>query len=1355
MQKFSKHPISSTDHHISRVNWQEDVTNMALATLTTSGANVVGTSRSDRITLIDAVNGQTTTLGDDTIESLSGADYIDSSTGNDQITAGAGNDVVFAGEGNDIVRLGNGNDCVDAGDGDDRIFGGDGDDLESYYDDSTGLVMGGLNGGRGNDLIDGGAGDDVLSGDQGQDTLLGGAGADNLVGSEDGGDGDLLDGGADSDRLVGGASDTAIGGDGNDIIEFSRGYFDAQGPIFLNGGLGDDTLSAYDFSSIAEMSGGDGDDLLNVLSSSGNVDAGAGNDTIVISNTLIGGNSLRISTGAGADLVKLISQSGPPKLIQVADFKAGAGGDSVDISPLLTQISNYDLSQPFTGGWFRLVDREGGAVLERNQGTPSQPVWFGLLQFEGLEATDITADNFSYGYSPLGDYVARDLQGDESDDTLSGADGQDTVKGGLGSDQLDGGFGGDDVLDGEDGDDLLFGLQGNDTLLGGNGNDAISGGAGDDQIFGGEGNDGNTGSGKPLGINLSASGLDGGAGNDWIDGGAGDDRLFGGNGRDTLLGGSGNDFIVGDAWDDTTIGLSEDHLEGGVGNDNLMGETGDSLWGGDGDDRLEGEGATLLDGGAGNDQLEVYLYRQLAFEQQVSIIGGIGNDQLITRPHFYDTDVQADLGEGNDKATLSSVKGWSVDMGSGDDVLVVSGTRVTANLGEGNDTVSVQAFAYDTSPTQAIVSTGNGADTITPSMAGLYDYQIPRRELRVLDFDLAQDRIDLAAINGKLGLSAEADPFAAGLARLSTDGEGCRLETRRTSLETTWNSVLCLDGIKASDLQPVHFAQACTPVLSGNAAPSVERDKTSSAEEGQVMALNIASPTDPDGGALMIKVDQLNLSYGTLRTGDGRYIYYTGTVLTAAELASLQWHPNNDNVSGVVGEFSYSVTDSQGSVVRSSVKLVATPTPDAPIWSGNPSNSYADSEWAPVSINLSNFVSDPDGSKDLVYTARMADGSSLPTWLTLNAATGLLTGTASYGQRDTLDLIVTATDGTGRGTEQALTLTPAYSTNLNGTHNDDVILGSSGHDLIEGGLGQDTLNGRAGDDVLYGNLGDDVYIVGEGTDRIEEYADEGVDVVWSSTSFVLSEHLENIVLQGALQAEATGNESANQISGNSAHNRLSGLNGNDTLRGQDGQDELRGGAGSDWFIFEASAALNGKDSLLDLSGGFGQDVVDVSAFFGPQGGSVLDGDTRGGDAFDPFTSPAKIVGQHVLAIEDALGGAIPDGGDLESLLKGFTFSNGLRQVIALHDTDTGDAFLFFAQDRQNDGNRTLQGEELQLVASINFDGVSSFKSLDAANFYTQIPSQVSSGSGEQIAMHDCYAWRRVHDPESNMSVMMY
>ncbi len=56
---------------------------------------------------------------------------------------------------------------------------------------------------------------------------------------------------------------------------------------------------------------------------------------------------------------------------------------------------------------------------------------------------------------------------------------------------------------------------------------------------------------------------------------------------------------------------------------------------------------------------------------------------------------------------------------------------------------------------------------------------------------------------------------------------------------------------------------------------------------------------------------------------------------------------------------------------------------------------------------------DPDSSLDLTYTARLADGSNLPTWLTFNPATLTFTGTPPVSSVSPLDIMVSAFDAQG------------------------------------------------------------------------------------------------------------------------------------------------------------------------------------------------------------------------------------------------------------------------------------------------------------------------------------------------------
>lgn len=131
---------------------------------------------------------------------------------------------------------------------------------------------------------------------------------------------------------------------------------------------------------------------------------------------------------------------------------------------------------------------------------------------------------------------------------------------------------------------------------------------------------------------------------------------------------------------------------------------------------------------------------------------------------------------------------------------------------------------------------------------------------------------------------------------------------------------------------------------------------------------------------------------------------------------------------------------------------------------------------------------------------------------------------------------------------------------------------------------------------MLGGLGADRYYVDNGQDIIREYAGEGNDYVFCSTSYTLKGNVEVERMlttnnNGTGVLNLSGNEFGQQIFGNAANNKLvgnggddklTGFNGNDALYGGAGKDTLIGGGGSDQFIFDASWTT-GVDTISDFS----------------------------------------------------------------------------------------------------------------------------------------------------------------------------
>jgi len=235
------------------------------------------------------------------------------------LKGGAGEDLIYGGGGNDTIR--GGNDW-------DRLYGGDGNDF--------------LYGENGNDWITGGAGADILNGGDGFDTasyVTAEAGIMlNLTTGESTGDaaGDVLQsieqivGSSHADTLVGSSQNDAIsGGDGNDLID---------------GSLGDDVLMP-DF----------GDDV---------VDGGAGIDSLVIDYSFLPTQAvvfrdLQVTNNAASYDAYIANAYGIGEPVRLNDLDNGAGTYDIAISADGT-VSAWTTPE---GLWIKKTNSSDPAVL--------------------------------------------------------------------------------------------------------------------------------------------------------------------------------------------------------------------------------------------------------------------------------------------------------------------------------------------------------------------------------------------------------------------------------------------------------------------------------------------------------------------------------------------------------------------------------------------------------------------------------------------------------------------------------------------------------------------------------------------------------------------------------------------------------------------------------------------------------------------------------------------------------------------------------------------------------------------------------------------------------------------------------
>lgn len=165
---------------------------------------------------------------------------------------------------------------------------------------------------------------------------------------------------------------------------------------------------------------------------------------------------------------------------------------------------------------------------------------------------------------------------------------------------------------------------------------------------------------------------------------------------------------------------------------------------------------------------------------------------------------------------------------------------------------------------------------------------------------------------------------------------------------------------------------------------------------------------------------------------------------------------------------------------------------------------------------------------------------------------------------------------------------------INDGHGVGTITDDDAHPPIVGTNGNDVIKGAAGADIMIGRAGNDTYTVNSDGDQVIELANQGVDKIESTITYLLADNVENLQLMGNAQINGSGNGLSNTIIGNDVANTLSGGDGNDTLNGWGGMDILFGGSGNDTFQFSSQFSANG-DKIMDFNHGDKLDFRKIDA----------------------------------------------------------------------------------------------------------------------------------------------------------------
>lgn len=1169
--------------------------------------------------------GDDVLLGDDVQSRVDvaahGDDELDGGIGNDQLVGGGGADTLFGGDGDDqlqgddlvanVAASAHGGDSLDGGAGNDFVYGFGGDDYVA--------------GGEGNDWL---AGEDeatvgASSSLQGADTLVGGAGQDTLVGGNgndvlEGGTGkDFLAGGAGNDvyllqagegEVVGGLSETIRDSSGSNTVRFGAGVslagvqvataassqdlllqYSATDMIYIEGGLGG-AIGRFEFSdgtsySVRELigrqsagpvsgttaggiftvMGGSGSDAITTSTAGSSLSGGLGGDSFVSSG---GGHTYFYSRGDGHDTIAdtrgVDPVSGLPQAAGRIVFGAGIRGGDVRVTSdngLVLKVG------PGTEDSIRLTSFDAQNVLAP---LPS------IDSFEFFDGTVLTLAQLVAG--------GFDFEGQSGNESVTGTNLVDRFWASAGNDTLAGGDGADEYrLSSVSGQDVV-----NDTGASAAGEDVLrvdwaSGSttflrSGDDLIVrDASGTNRVLVVGHYLGLGIERVEFQDGV--IWnrtdIDAHLTSELS---EAADTFTGTSGNDIILARGGNDSISGVAgNDTIDGGIGNDTLLGGDGaDVLWGMAGADSLLGDaGNDVLDGGADNDTLR-------GGNDNDSLVGGGGLDVLVG-------DAGDDLLDGRGDAAADALQG-----GAGSDTYLFARGSGADNIYDTGETGTTDTVRFDAGIAPTDVSVTSDGDNFTLSFAGSTDtlrltqtassaaQRIERIEfadgtvwddtaLRTRYFEgLATSGNDLItgwhisndSISGGLGIDTL---YGLGGDDVLRDGEQMfGGEGSDTYVLTAWTNATVGDSAQST-------AHLDTLVLPVDVLPSQVSVVPTSNDD-----LNLRH--NPSGQSIVVsgyfgaqsggqEIEEIRFADGTV---------WTPSQLFAARVATTEGNDQNlfafswaDTVNGLGGDD----------------RIWGRGAGDSLIGGSGNDTLFGDSSSA-VGAGDGNDTLDGGVGDDSLYGAGGND-------------------TYRFGRTGGSDTVTEAA-----GTDRVLLDSGVLTT--------DVSLFRLGNNLIlaiDQGAAQLTVaghfSGTAGQiesvefadgtvwnaaeivtrtvagtpNAMTGTAGNDVFVVDHDGDTITEAANAGTDTVQSSVqNYVLGANLENLVLNGFLNLNGTGNSLNNAITGNAGRNLLYGGTGADTINGGAGNDTLSGNA------------VGADDGAVDvLTGGLGDDVYRVNA----------------------------------------------------------------------------------------------------------------------------------------------------------------
>ncbi|OBC97297.1 putative Ig domain-containing protein [Acinetobacter baumannii] len=1051
------------------------------------------------------------------------------------------------------------------------------------------------NGSDGNDIIVGNPyfnntvysknGDDAIYGGSGVDYIYGGNGNDAIV---DPGNIGFLYGGEGDDNLIGNNNSEFYGGEGYDSYQVNgrnTKIFDSdfKGSIYIH-----NASDIHESNFVQEKANMIISPFINSLSEFLSDYNGVKYYNYNKYSERISSIYYDFSLGE----IRLLIRDQSQKELKDMDYKFSIGGvfnpnDIENLKNMDVEISGFKFNLELNPYAFNKTKLSFGDFLS-----------------QGEVISEYTASNdIILG---LTDYVG----GTGSGDIIYAGNGNDQINSGLGSSQVYAGEG-DDVIITPD----VFAI------------DKISGGAGNDVIYTYDPLSNNQISNSPyLNINLARNIYDI---KDVVYGGEGDDYIYLGNQKTEAYGDDGNDIIVsyslssniqflygGDGNDTLKAGDGGAYLDGGAGTDHLVGGSGDDIFIVDEQDTYE---ENDLNGGydtiyiAKNFDLALNNFEAVTLlgNQNINAYGDEFDNKLIgnSSNNYIDGRAGSDYmqgGLGDDYYVVDTTE--TIETDENGNTYIIEGDQVVEDVDGGIDTLErwqdARFIGQDENGIPVLTDSykilennienlvlkgnaktgfgndldniivGNEQDNYIDGLAGNDTYIFSRGGgTDTYSFEDNIDAVNILKIQGYSANDVSAQKYGDSV-YLSFKGTNDHIWLSNYYLADTENTTYKMDQINFDSgvIWGIDDINTLVNRALTNHAPTVNAvipliTSNQGTEFSYKFANNIIVDQD-SWDSLSYKI--------TLTTKDssGQYQSIPSWLSFDTATQTLSGTPPA-NVTGNLSFF-YWGTDMYGYSTATSFHLkVSLPNQAPTLLNAIADQSVTDAKAFSYTVPATTFK-DPDGDT-LTYSATLEDGSPLPSWLSFNPTTRVLSGT-SPDNTVPLNIKITVKDIANQSVSDVFKLIfVVQNQTINGTSNADTIYGASGNDtltgqagndILYGQAGNDTLNGGTGNDTMYGGKGDDTYIVDSTADVISESVNEGTDIVQSSVTYTLVNNVENLTLTGTTAINGTGNALNNLIVGNSAINTLTGGAGDDYLNGGGGADKLLGGTGNDSYVID-------------------------------------------------------------------------------------------------------------------------------------------------------------------------------------------